>query len=163
MSPLTRLRLWISYQRYALLVSVGSLGATTLALTYAFDAWWLWVPLAVLCVPAFVLAHHIHRGMRGHMVTTRRALHKMRLGAFEPESVQPLCEAPCSRVVAYELLAQYGMPRLQRRALVKKLTLLEEEASKSLIIVDRTNGKLYRYDGGKVSSEDLGQLKEEGE
>lgn len=157
MTSLTRARLWLSYQRYALLVSIGSVGAVAAALATMPAAWWLWGPLVVLCLPAFALAHHINRGFRAKMVTTHRGLRQIRLGTFEPGSVQRLCGDPCSRLVASELVARHGqLSWSERRTLISKLTVLEQEASKTLLIMDRTNGKIYRWHDGEITSQTIG-------
>ena len=152
-SSAQKARLWLSYQRYAILLGIGCPALVVVVAALWPAAWWLWGSLLLAAIPCVRAAETIRRKIRLKMVMTYRARRNMLRGTFDPRSVKDLCTDPCGKVVAREILTQSGMRRAERRALIRRLTIEEREESKSLVIVDRTNHKIYTFEGGKLTQE----------
>jgi hypothetical protein len=109
----TRLRLWISYQRYAALLLALPVAAIALAAWLA--PWWIAALLALPVIAPVRFALEVASRWPRKLRATQLALHRLRLGHFHPESVRAYCGDPCFRVVAREILTRAGIPRGERR------------------------------------------------
>ncbi len=146
-----RVRLWISYQRYALLLGFAPPVVVAALAVHWPAAWWLWGPLAVVALRLVAFAAEINgrlgRKLRATMLGTRR----IAAGRFRPESVRRYCTDPCFRVVAHELLRRAGLSRAERRALTRRFADEERARGESLVLVNREDGVLFHIDGSTVT------------
>ncbi|MBT8491623.1 MAG: hypothetical protein KJO07_01075, partial [Deltaproteobacteria bacterium] len=136
----SRLRLWVSYQRYAL--GFAALSASLIWLSVAHLPWWTW-PVTALAVvkmlsfAAFILSRHSRK-----VRATAIAAVRIEQGRFRPESVESYCGDPCFRLVAAEALSRAGYPRSERRSLIREYARRESERASATIIFDRQNGQV---------------------
>ncbi len=150
-----RLRLFLSYQRYAFALLFGP-GLVVAGVAAAGPgAWWAWGPLTLLALWlgsfGVVVWRRFPKKLRATLVADRRiAQHR-----FRPDSVLKYCGDPCYRVVAHEILARAGLGRSERRALVRKLTALEAERATQLVLVNRVDGYLVHIDGGQITRQEI--------
>lgn len=136
-----RLRLWLSYQRYAALLLFAPL--TALVAAAWLLPWWAAVLLALPAIAplrfSFVVAARWPRKLRA----TQVAMHRQRLGRFEARSVRAYCGDPCFRVVAGEILARAGISRRERRRLIRQFaTELRDEERLVVYFDHRAHGPL---------------------
>lgn len=151
MGAVERIRLWLSYQRFALLLGLlPSATVAAVAITWP-AAWWAWIPLGLVATHLLFFAVGVWGRLSKKFRATVVADRRIAAGRFRPESVRPYCGDPCFRVVAHELLRRAGMPRPERRALVKRLAAEELERSKMLVLVNREDGVLFHIDGSTVT------------
>ncbi|WAS97467.1 hypothetical protein [Nannocystis punicea] len=141
--------LWLSFQRYALLLAL--VAASPLALTWwqMPAAWWAWSLAAVVALRIGAVAVAVGgrwpRKLRALRVATRR----IELGRFAPADVRRYCGDPCFRVVAREALRRAGVPAAEARRLVRAYAReLRIEASE-LVVVDHVGGQIRRVSAGQ--------------
>ena len=134
----TRVRLWLSYQRYAFLL-VGA-PAAALAAAAAWGPWWLAVAVGVAAIAPVRFAVEVWSRWPRKLRATRVALARIRAGRFAPSSVRGYCGDPCFRVVAREILAAAALPRAERRGLIKRFSEQARRDRDVLLLVDHTNG-----------------------
>jgi hypothetical protein len=131
-----RIRLWLSYQRYALLLAALA-AALTGALVLASPAWYLWAaavpPLLALVVFAARIGGQLPRKLRATALASRR----IASGRFRPHALRGYCGDPCYRVVAREILVRAGVPAAERRALIRRYA-AEQHAPAFLLLHDPT-------------------------
>jgi len=132
------LRLWLSYQRYALLLVGAPAACVALAVTRL--PWWAAGLIAVAgLAPARFGVTVLARWPR-KLRATRVGLARIAAGTFTPASIRSYCGDPCFRVVARELLAASGVPGAERRAIVHRFTgELRAEGSVAML-VDHVRG-----------------------
>jgi hypothetical protein len=136
--PRTRVRLWLSYQRYAfLLVAVP---AAALATAAAWGPWWLAALVGVAAIVPVRFAIEVQGRWPRKLRATRVALARIRAGRFRPASVRRYCGDPCFRVVAREILTTAGIPRAERRALVRQFSEQARRDRDVVLLVDHTKG-----------------------
>jgi len=151
----TRVRLWLSYQRYGLLLVGGS--AAVVAAAIVATPVWVWVPLAALAFVPVRFGVYVLGRWPQKLRATRIAAHRIRAGRFTPEQVRAYCGDPCFRVVAREILARAGIPQPARRALMARLR--DEHAARRdvLLLVDHASRIVTTLAGdGTVRRETLG-------
>ncbi len=143
-----RARLWVSYQRYGVLMAAAALALGVGAL------WlipWRWVPLwaplvivsGVLLKAAAEILGRFPRKMRATIVAERR----IRRGSFRAESVRSYCGDPCFRVVAREVLTRAGVGPREQAGIVARYARELRDESGFVVLVDRTQGRVVRVDG----------------
>ena len=150
---LEALRLFLSYQRYGLLL--GAVALTPLVLVYALapTLWWAWLLAALPCVWIGGFAITVLRRFPRKLRLTAIADRRIAQGRFSPRSVAGYCEDPCFRVVAHEVLRRAGLPAAERRELVKQLTAQASANANGLVLFDHERGTVTRLDGeGRVLS-----------
>lgn len=150
-----RVRLWISYQRYALLLGLAPVclvGATVLA---APGAWWAWGPLALISIGPLRFAVEVYGRLPRKLRATLLADRRHAAGRFRAEMVRPYCGDPCFRVVAHEMLRRAGLPPAERRTLIRKFRAEQAERGHQLVLVDRQGGVLYQVDGTSIRRHEL--------
>lgn len=137
-----RIRLWLSYQRYAfLLVALAALVVTAVAWIAPHAGWWLW-PLAP--VPVYIVyrllgfAREVHGRWPRKLRATLLASQRIATGRFRPASVRAYCGDPCFRVVADEILRRSGMARTERRDLIRQFR--HQASEPTFLVVVNTNG-----------------------
>lgn len=130
----TRLRLWISYQRYAALLL--ALPAAALAGAAWLAPWWLAALLALAAIAPVRFALEIAARWPRKLRATQVARHRQRLGRFQAESVRAYCGDPCFRVVAREILASAGVPRRERRRWIARFAAERRAADRVVVYFD---------------------------
>lgn len=147
-------RLWLSYQRYGLVLTTGSVGLVATAV--AFAPWWVWAPLAVLALwPLRFGAYVLSRWPR-KLRATRIAMLRLARGTFRTASIRPYCGDPCFRVVADEILARSHLARAERRALIRRYARELEADGRYLVLVDHVGGTVFTVAGdGPIRSDSL--------
>ncbi len=150
-----RVRLWCSYQRYAVLMAVAPTAAVA-ALAVAWPgAWWLWGPAALGALKMYGFAADIYGRWPRKVRATLLADRRIAAGRFRPEMVQRYCGDPCFRVVAREILRRAGLPPAERRALMTRFTEAEAERGRTLVLINRHDGVLFEMDGHSVRRQHL--------
>lgn len=148
-------RLWLSYQRYGLLLCGGGVAVpAAIALVWP-GLFWLWAPLALLMLKPIGFGITVLRRWPKKLRATMLAEHRIRSGRFRPASVKSYCGDPCFRVVAHEILTRAGMPRAERFALIATLRREHEASSRVLLLVDHTTGTVFTVQGSQVKEEHL--------
>lgn len=142
-----RVRLWLSYQRYALLLSTGCatmIGATALLGT----AWtWGWAGLVVVGPLSLRVGHFAVEVFRAHPRKLRATwAHQRRIDSqrFSPTALRAYCGDPCWRLVADEILTRAGLPADQRRDLIRTFADEIERDAHATVFVDHVNGTVRR-------------------
>lgn len=151
MTPLSSMRLWLSYQRYALLGAAGLLGLAAGAVMLEFP-WWAWAVVVVAAALVGPLVVHVWREYPRKWRATALATRRIEAGTFAPVSLRSYCGDPCWRVVAHEILRRAATPRKQRRRMVARLRAEHDAQSHSLLIVDHTKGTLVSVEGGVTTT-----------
>jgi hypothetical protein len=144
--------LWLSFQRYALLLGALALAPLGLVWCTAAGAWWAWC-LALLVAArlggfALEIARRWPRKLRALRVASRR----IALGRFTTAEIRSYCADPCFRVVARQILRRAGLPGAQARQIIREhARALRDEASE-VVIFDHRRGEVRRISGGRTSS-----------
>jgi hypothetical protein len=149
MSSTLSVRLWLSYQRYALLACTGILGLATIAVASG-HAWWAWLIAALASAATMPLVVHIWRDYPRKWRATQLATRRIANGSFRVVAVKGYCGDPCWRIVAAEILRRAGLSRRERRRTLAMLRAQHEAESHALIIIDHDNGTLLRVEGGET-------------
>ncbi len=138
-------RLFASYQRYgALLVGVPVLAV---ALAAAYAPWWACALVGLAGIaPARFGVEVLLRWPR-KLRATRVGLARVQHGSFSPASVRRYCGDPCYRVVARELLVRAGVPRPERRALIRRFADELRREGELVVLVDHVNGTVTTIGG----------------
>lgn len=148
---LARARLWLSYQRYGLLLcGVGVALPAAVALRWP-GLFWVWVPLALIMLKPIGFGVTVLRRWPRKLRATLVAEHRIERGRFRPESVRSYCGDPCFRLVAHEILTRAGMPAAERRALVARLRAEHEQSARVLLLVDHATGTVFTVQGNQVT------------
>jgi len=145
-----RVRLWLSYQRYAVLMAGLPIVAWTAIVLAAPGAWWAWGPLALVALwfvrQSVDIFARFPRKMRATLLADRRIAG----GRFEPRSIRRYCGDPCFRVVAREILTRAGVPADEQRRLIE--TFAEEEAERGhTLVFARADGSVHIHVDGKTT------------
>jgi hypothetical protein len=127
------LRLWLSYQRYALLLAALAVALPAAAATWTPQRWYVWlvvIPVAwKIAAFAWQVSSRWPRKLRATALATRR----IAAGRFHPRSVRGYCGDPCFRVVANEVLRRAGISRARRRELIGAFA--EKEREPAFLVV----------------------------
>lgn len=142
---LTRVRLWLGYQRYGF-VLVGA-PVAAVAAAAVLTPWYvaLLVALAGLA-PARFGVEVLSRWPR-KLRATRVAFARIEAGRFSPRAVKPYCGDPCFRLVADEVLARAGTPAAERRRLIRQYGAQLRRERDVLVLVDHVNGTVLTLGG----------------
>lgn len=148
--PFEMVRLWFSYQRYALLMAGAPLlVVTAVAVTWP-DAWWAWALLALASLPFLRFAAEIYgrwpRKIRATMLADRR----IAAGRFNPRMVSRYCGDPCFRVVAREILGRADITGAERRRLIHDFSAEEAERGHTLVFAQPDGSVQIHVDGKSI-------------
>jgi len=146
--PHQSLRLWLSFQRYALALAAAAAAlpiALGLAGVAALAAW-----LVALLVAAALAARALEIGRRGaaKLHALRVALYRIERGTFAPEQIRRHCGDPCFRLVADESLRRAGLPRRARRGLIRGYARALRDERSAVVVIDHVRGELRQTVGG---------------
>lgn len=141
------LRLFVSYQRYGMLLVALALAPFGLVYALAPTKGWWWlvaaIPAAWVGRFAIVVLGRFRKKLRMTALATRRIAQ----GTFSPQSVATSCEDPCSRVVAHEILRRAGLPGAERRTLVAQFRQQSAASASGMLIFDHERGTVTHIDG----------------
>ena len=140
LSGLARVRLWISYQRYAGLLLVGPI-AVAIA-TVVLAPWWLTALTSAGGLVPLRFGLEVAGRWPRKLRATRLAMARIARGRFAPSSVRAYCGDPCFRVVAAEILARAGYDGAQRRRLVAEFRRELRAADRQVVYFDYQNQPL---------------------
>lgn len=145
--------LWLSWQRYALLLAV--LGLTPLVLVGALapTVWWAWLLALPVAARVGVFAVVVWRRWPAKRHALRVALFRIAAGRFDPEQVRRHCGDPCFRLVAHECLRRAGIAGAERRRLVAAYAAVLSAERSELLVIDHVRGEVLRVSGGRSRRE----------
>jgi hypothetical protein len=143
-----RIRLWFSYQRYAILI-VALVALAVGVLFYLGAAGMLAAPLAIYPIgKSLAFAREIASNLPRKLRITQLASARIASGRFTASRVTTYCGDPCFRVVANEILRRAGLPRQQRRTLIRQFAREQRRrGGQVLVLVDRERGVRLEIDG----------------
>ncbi|HEY1811681.1 MAG TPA: hypothetical protein VGG74_04950 [Kofleriaceae bacterium] len=145
----TTLRLWLSYQRYALVLVAAPIVCAVLAIARA--PWWLAAIVAVAAIVPVRFGVTVLVRWPRKLRATRVGLARIAAGTFTPASIRGYCSDPCFRVVARELLAAAGLPRAERRAIVQRFASELRAEDSVALLVDHIRGTVTIGGAGKAT------------
>jgi hypothetical protein len=134
------IRLWLSYQRYALLLGALTIAIPAAIVGFAPTVWWLYVLAAIPVIRLGMATVGVYRRWPEKIRATRLADRRIASGQFTPKFVENYCEDPCFRVVARELLRRAGYDRKQRRAIVREFARQAKANSDVVLMVNHQTG-----------------------
>ncbi len=144
--------LWLSFQRYALLLSLLALAPLVGLTALGVLAWWAWALAALLALRLAAYAYAIGRRGRAKLHALRVALHRIERGTFSPDRVRRHCADPCFRVVARESLRRAGIPAAERRRLVRVYARELADEGSALVVIDHRRGEVRQTVGGAMTT-----------
>ncbi len=141
----TRVRLWLRYQRYAFAL----IGAPTALVALASRAlpWWAVAVLALAALAPVRFGVEVWSRYPRKIRATRIALARIATGTFTSASVKRHCGDPCFRLVADEVLARAGVPRVERRLVIKRFAEQLRREDSMLVLVDHVRGTVITLGG----------------
>jgi len=144
--------LWLSFQRYAFLLTLLAVAPLIGLASFSITAWWAWILAALvgLRVGAYALA--IGRRGPAKLHALRVAQHRIERGSFTPERVRQHCSDPCFRVVARESLRRAGLPSAERVRLVRMYAAQLREENSAVVVIDHRSGVVRRTVGGQTTT-----------
>ena len=145
LGTLATARLWLSYQRYAFLLL--GLPIAVFALAAAYAPWWAAVLVALAAIAPVRFGIDVLLRWPKKLRATRIAIARIDAGSFETRSVRRYCTDPCFRVVASELLGRAGVPRLERRAVIRRFADEVRREGNFIVLVDHANGTVTTVGG----------------
>jgi hypothetical protein len=141
------LRLFLSYQRYGLLLMAAALAPLALVYALAPTIWWMWLLAAIPGVWVGNFAITVLRRFPKKLRLTAIANRRITQGSFSPRSVAGYCEDPCFRVVAHEILRRAGVSAAERRALVEQFAARASANATGMVVFDHERGTVTHIDG----------------
>jgi hypothetical protein len=135
---LERARLWLSYQRYAILLFGAA--AAAMALLVAWTSPWWWAPAALAALVPVRFAVSVLARWPRKLQATRVAVHRLEAGRFSPRQIRAYCGDPCFKLVAAEILRRAGLPLAQRRRLIDQYSEELRRDRSTVVIFDHTSG-----------------------
>ncbi len=146
--PLTWVRLWFSFQRYAFVLTALAVSPLVVVAVVAPTVWWAWLVAVVPALWVGRFAVEVWFRWPRKIRLWRVGVHRIAAGRFVPEDVRTHCGDPCYRVVADELLRQCGVAAAERRVLLARWQAEAAAAGHELIIIDHIGGEVRRVSGG---------------
>jgi hypothetical protein len=141
-------RLWLSYQRYAMLLFALALGLGFGGAYGSFEGYWyLGVPVALIGLKVGSFGAMVAARIPEKMRITGVAQRRIDAGRFEAGMVRDFCEDPCFRVMASEVLRRSGVDNAQRRKIVREFTASVKEEAGQTLIIDHTRGQVFKVEG----------------
>lgn len=160
MTAARRVRLWLSYQRYGIVLTLGSLA--TIALAAWLAPWWLAVAVGLVALWPIGFGVIVLRRWPRKLRATLVAEHRLAAGRFRPAQVRPYCGDPCFRVVAGEILGRAGTAPAERRALIAAYRAELERERDIVVMIDHSRGVIVTVEQGRVTEQLLGPPREPG-
>lgn len=148
----TRLRLWLSYQRYAFLLVAAAAAIVGAIWLLAPGAWYLWALAALPVARILAFAVEVYRRFPKKMRATAIASRRIAQHRFHAKSVSGYCGDPCFRVVAREILRRADIDRAERRRLIRQYT-SEARQPAFVIVVDADSANPVQVRGSLVADQ----------
>jgi len=148
-----KVRLFFSYNRYALAILALSLTIPTVL--FMFTRWYFWVPAALVALLALYWAWHIYRQFPKKLHITKKMLLAQRNSSFQTTDIVKYCGDPCYRVVAHHVLATARVPAPERRRLVRDSVEQAHDLAHALVFVDREKGRVVTIINGVKNEQPL--------
>jgi hypothetical protein len=142
--------LWLSWQRYALLLAALALLPSLLVGLVAPTLWWAWLIAAPITARVGAFAVMVWRRWPSKRHALRVALFRIAAGRFEPAQVRRHCGDPCFRLVAHACLRRAGFAAAQRRRIVAAHAASLRDERSELIVIDHVRGEVHRTTGGRT-------------
>ncbi|MEZ4380433.1 MAG: hypothetical protein R3A79_03740 [Nannocystaceae bacterium] len=142
--------LWLSFQRYALLLAAAAPAPLAAVATLAADVWWAWALALLVSLRLGAFALTIGRRWPAKLHALRVDLYRMERRRFAADRVRARCGDPCFRVVARESLRRAGLPRAERAALVRDYARALAEERSALVVFDVQRGEVRRQLGDEL-------------
>lgn len=139
------IRLWLSYQRYGLLL-VGAPPVAVAGAAWALPGW-VAALVALAAIPPVRFGVEVLGRWPRKLRATRLADARIRAGRFRPAQIKGHCGDPCFRVVAAEILARAGVPRAERRAQIRTYAEQLRRERDVLVLVDHVRGTVTTIGG----------------
>jgi hypothetical protein len=144
-------RLWLSYQRYAIALVLAP-AALVVAAAVALP-WWAAGALGLAASWPMGFGLIVLRRWSRKLRATHLADRRIAAGRFRATSLRPYCGDPCFRVVAHEILRRAGWPRDERRRLVASLRGELARERELSFVVDHARGVIVTVvDGRRVEA-----------
>lgn len=147
---LDRISLWLSFQRYALLLMVLAIAPLLLVGSVAPGIWWAWLPALFITARVGAFAVMVWRRWPAKIHALRVTLFRVAAGRFEPEQIRRHCGDPCFRLVAHTCLHRAGFSRIERRRVVAAYAAELHAEGSELLIIDHLRGEVVRTTGGRT-------------
>lgn len=145
LSPGTRIRLWLRYQRYAFVLLLAPplvvAGLSTLL------PWWLTAIATVAALAPIRFGVEVWSRYPRKLRATRIALARIEAGTFTHAHIKNHCGDPCFRLVADEILTRAGTPRPERRLVISRYAEQLRNEGSELILIDHVRGTVITVGG----------------
>jgi len=140
-----RVRLWLRFQRYGLLL----VGAPLVAVVVAVRAmpWWVAMFVGIVGLAPARFGVEVLSRWPKKLRALRIGIARIRAQRFTVTSIKPYCGDPCFRVVADELLRRAGEPRAARRDAIRRYANDLREQERMLVLVDHVRGTVPTIGG----------------
>jgi len=148
---LERVSLWLSLQRYALLLVALAMAPLLLVGSVGPRIWWAWLLALLITARVGAFAVMIWRRWPAKIHTLRVAMFRVTAGRFDPEQIRRHCGDPCFRLVAHACLRRAGLSRRERRRVVGAYAAELRAEGSELLIIDHIRGEVSRTTGGRTS------------
>ena len=147
-----KIYLWLSYQRYALLLFTVS--ATVAASVFAFElfSWLVLLPTVSFSLYLASVSLRIGGTIRKKLVLTRRTIQQIERGTFDPNDLAKYCTDPCWRVVVRHNLTLAGLPLKRRLELVRQWTEIANERQRQLIFASPDGRVIHVYQDDRLDT-----------
>ncbi len=152
-SPLQKTGYFLSYNRYAILITTLSVVLPGAALW--FFPWYVWIPVTLVALRSLLWAWQIARQYPKKLHITKKQLLALRNGSFQNEAIVRYCGDPCYRVVAHHVLAQALVPASERRKLVRENIEKAQSLSHAMVFVDHEHKNVVTVINGVMTKKPL--------
>ncbi len=144
--------LWLSFQRYAILLGLLAFAPALALALFAIGAWWAWALAGLVGLRLGLYAYAVGRRGSAKLHALRVALFRIERGRFDALRVRRHCSDPCFRVVAHESLRRAGVPAAERRRLVRAYAEELKGESSALVVIDHRRGELRSTIAGQTTT-----------
>lgn len=144
--------LWLSYQRYAILIFIVSASLSAAMFLTDVVPWFVTLPVVLISLYLFSVSVQVGSTIRKKMVLTRRTIQQIERRSFNPEGLMKYCTDPCWRVVVNHNLSLAGVPSIQRRELIREWTALANERQQQLVFVSQDGSVVHTYQNERLTT-----------
>jgi hypothetical protein len=148
--PLEKLRLFVSYQRYATLLFTAAAAPLVIVASFFAGAWWAWIVAAAFALWTGGYAVQVFGRWPEKLRLTAVAQRRIEGARFESEMIREHCGDPCFKVVSREILSRAGLPRSEREAIIRRYAAELHQENHETIIIDHVNGVVLRSEGDRL-------------